>query len=239
MRWIIHVRASDQKQDESYQISECNEYVSFRNKENHPVIVFNEGIKSTRNSLSSRKVLMDMLEQIQPGDHLVVYTLDRLARKGRELVDIYDDLTEKKGVTIHSICQPNHDSKMIFMWAMCAQIERETTSRKTRDKLKHKKMCGEMTGAPPYGWTTDPTKLQEHRKEIRSTGKPYLLIPCPIEQKLVEKIMEWWKMGHSMGNITKMVNDSGARTRKGGLFQKTQIFRIISRQAKDSISLAS
>lgn len=229
MRWIIHVRASDPKQDETYQLSECHDYVAKRNKDCQEVIVFNEGIKSTRNAIGSRKVITQMLEELRPGDNLVVYTLDRLARKGRELVDIYDDLTEKMGVIMHSICQPNHDSKMIFMWAMCAQIERETTSRKTRDKLKHKKSCGEMTGTAPYGWKTDPDKLQTYRKEIRSTGKPYMLIPCPDEQATVGLMVDWHRNGWTLGDIAKKLNEEGATNRKGGTFNKTQVHRVISR----------
>lgn len=230
MRWIIHVRASDIKQDETYQLSECQEYIDRLNTENNPVIIFNEGIKSTRNAIKTRKVIQDMLAELKPGDNLVVYTLDRLARKGRELVDIYDDLTEKMGVKIHSICQPHHDSKMIFMWAMCAQIERETTSRKTRDKLKHKKLCGEMTGTAPYGWMTDPNILQEYRKEIRSSGKPYLLIECPEEQAVIANIKAWYSQGLSYSGITNRLKEEGYKNRAGGDFNKTQICRILNRE---------
>jgi len=84
-------------------------------------------------SKSSRPGLDAYLQQLKPGDCLLVWRLDRLGRSLRHLIDLVEDLRQR-GVGFKSICDGAIDTttasgELIFnVFASLAQFERRLSS---------------------------------------------------------------------------------------------------------------
>lgn len=228
MRYFLHARVSTNKQKTDAQIAECKIYINQNKKPGDEVLIFDEGDTTSMLPIDERPVILDILNQLKRGDVLVVYKLNRLARTGEDLVTLYNAVTKRKKAKLVSLCEPGHNPILIHAWAMGAEMEREGIQNNTKNALRNKRRNGELVGTAPYGWKTDPTRLQT-REDVRSTGKPYLLVPCPLEQQNVALIKTWHSEGISYGDIVKRLNAKGATNRKGGAFNKTQVFRVIRR----------
>lgn len=61
--------------------------------------------EETRSGVADRPALKALLERLRPGDSLVVWKVDRLARSLRGLLDVADLLTAR-GVALRSITEP-------------------------------------------------------------------------------------------------------------------------------------
>ena len=244
MRYIIFSRVSTEKQTTKNQLWECRNYVDSIKKLDDEVLEFDEPETSTRLSFDERPVLMSMLESVKRNDTLIVYTLSRLARAGDELIDIYINRLTKKGVNVISLSEPKVDKNIVHVYAMVAGMERDTISKNTKSGLMRKQACMEKVGTCWYGYKTDEGKLQE-RSNVRSTGKPYLLIPDPDEQRNLDLMIDLRKHGESYQDIANELANRGYMNRKGNRFQKNSVYRILSRierlnQApKDSLAIAS
>jgi DNA invertase Pin-like site-specific DNA recombinase len=97
--------------------------------------------------------------EFQEGDHLVVYSLDRLGRKVKDLIEIEEALF-RKGVKLRVICQPvdcsNATGRMYFhMLCMMAQWEREWNWERSQHGLKTARERG-VVGGQPSGYPDAP-----------------------------------------------------------------------------------
>jgi DNA invertase Pin-like site-specific DNA recombinase len=104
--------------------------------------------------------LRAMLEALKPGDTLVIYKPDRVARSMKELLVLLEDNLHAKDINLHiltGICaglhRPNAASiaeKMLFMVAaMAAEMERDLIKERTLDGLAAAKAQGRKGGRPP------------------------------------------------------------------------------------------
>ena len=189
---------------------------------------FDEQGISTRKKIEERPVLISMLETLRKGDTLVVYKLNRLARAGRELVVIWDDLT-KKGINLVSLYEKGVDEMMIHAYAMIGQAERRNIRESTISGLNRKKSKMEKVGSCLYGYKTDPTKIQMHQPDCHSYKKPYLLIKDTLEQEQVKVMIDCRKSGFSYGNICKFLEKRGYKNRNGNSINKSTIYRVLKR----------
>jgi DNA invertase Pin-like site-specific DNA recombinase len=112
----------------------------------------------------SRPGLDSLMEQLRPGDSVVVWRLDRLGRSLRHLIDVAADL-DAKGVGLVSL-QENLDTstpggKLIFhVFGALAEFERDLIRERTMAGLAAARARG-RTGGRPTVWT--PEKLQAAR----------------------------------------------------------------------------
>jgi len=231
MRYIIFSRVSTAYQTVANQIAECEKYVSDRIAEGDTVLRFEEPETSSRIDMDKRHVLQEMLNTVQRGDTLVIYKLDRLARSGDELVYIYNTKLVKRGVNIISLYEPYITKSQIHIYAYLGENERENVRIRTTTALRRKQQNFEKVGHCWYGYKTDPTKLQP-REKVRSSGKPYLLIPDEIEAEAVRLMTEAYKEGKTYQEITDYVNEQGALNRKGKPLQKMTVYRAIQRHKR-------
>jgi len=230
MRYVIFTRVSDIKQTTLNQTWECKKHLSAIQKQEDEVIEFNEPETSTRLKPAKRPILMAMLKFVQKGDTLVVYKMNRLARDSEEMVVIYNDLL-RKGVIVYSIQEPKLDKSIIHVFAMVAEMERESIRTTTISGLKRKQANMEKVGTAWYGYSTDKTKLQE-RPQVRSTGKPYLLVPKTSEQEQIEIMINMHQSGCSYGEIVQTLAEKGYKNRAGNPVQKMTVYRILKRLGK-------
>lgn len=227
MRYVIFSRVSTSMQTTENQIWECRNYVTSVKKPCDEVIEFDEPETSTRLKPDNRPVLKAMREFVKRGDTLIVYKMNRLARDSEEMVVIYNELL-RKSVSVHSLCEPHLDKTIICVFAMVAEMERESIRRTTKSGLKRKQANMEKVGTTWYGYKEDPNKLQI-REKVRSSGKPYLLIPQEDEQIQVSLMVDLYKSGYSFGQIERELDARGYTNREGNPVHKMTVHRVLTR----------
>jgi DNA invertase Pin-like site-specific DNA recombinase len=120
--------------------------------------------------LESRPGLDAMLDQLRPGDAVVIWRLDRLGRSLRHLIDLAADL-ESRGVALVSL-KENLDTttpggRLIFhVLGALAEFERDLIRERTQAGLAAARARGRVGGRPTV-WT--PEKLTTAR-EMHASG---------------------------------------------------------------------
>jgi DNA invertase Pin-like site-specific DNA recombinase len=120
--------------------------------------------------LESRPALDDLLEQVRPGDTVVVWRLDRLGRSLRHLIETVSAL-EQRDVAFVSLTE-NIDTgtpggRLIFhVFGALAEFERDLIRERTLAGLAAARARG-RTGGRPTVWTED--KLRTARA-MRASG---------------------------------------------------------------------
>lgn len=230
MRYVIFSRVSTSMQTTENQIWECRNYVDSVKKPEDEVIEFDEPETSTRLKPDKRPILKAMREFVNKGDTLIVYKMNRLARDSEEMIVIYNDLL-RKGVNVFSINEPKLDKSIICVFAMVAEMERESIRKTTQTGLRRKQAMMEKVGTTWYGYKTDESKPQQ-REKVRSSGKPYLLIPDENESSQVDLMQQLYQEGYSYGQIANELETRGFVNRKGNPVHKSTVYRVLKRQEK-------
>ena len=110
-----------------------------------------------------------LIEACQQGevDAVVVYKVDRLTRKQRDLWHLLDEVFETNGIGFVSVTEAFDTTTaagkaFLGMLGVFAQLERDLVSERTREALRQKKTKGEWVGRTPTGYAiSDSGKLQE------------------------------------------------------------------------------
>jgi DNA invertase Pin-like site-specific DNA recombinase len=101
---------------------------------------------------ADRPVLEQVLDQLRPGDTLVVWKLDRLGRSLRHLVDTVTRLAER-GVGFRSLQEAidtTPGGKLVFhVFAALAEFERDLVRERTSAGLAAARARGRRGGRPP------------------------------------------------------------------------------------------
>jgi DNA invertase Pin-like site-specific DNA recombinase len=124
--------------------------------------VFTETASGAR---TDRPTLAQVLDQLRPGDTLVVWKLDRLGRSLRHLVDLVTGLAER-GVGFRSL-QESIDTttpggKLVFhVFAALAEFERDLIRERTTAGLVAARARGRNGGRPPV---LDPGQVELARE---------------------------------------------------------------------------
>ena len=104
-------------------------------------------------STRTRPELDQLLDQLRPGDVIVVTKYDRLARSLRDLLDIVEVIKERGGgfrSLAEDIDTTTPAGRLIFhVFASIAQFERERISERTKEGLEAAKKRGRVGGRPP------------------------------------------------------------------------------------------
>ena len=151
-------------------------------------------------------------------DTLLVFRVDRLSRKVRELAQMVDELT-KNGVALKSITEPfdtaNAAGKMMLqMLGVFAEFEHATIVERTKVGMEKKAKGGRFVGGNvPYGYKLDPEKG---------------LIIHEEEALIVRKMFQMYAFGREgVYMITHNLNEAGHRKRSGHMWDKRVILHII------------
>lgn len=237
MKYIIYSRVSTKKQQTIAQVQKCIDYVNGVKQSGDEIIFFDEEDKTTRLPWQKRTKLKEMLDKIKPGDTLVVYSLDRIARKGTELSHIYVELLTEKGIKVISLLQPYVGTAQIYIHAFIAEMEREHISIKTKDALIEKQNRLEKVGTEWYGFKTDPNILNPN-ENARTHKKPYKLIPDNKEFEACTLMIRLQSEGYSYQQIAEKLSDLGYANRAGKPFQKMTVYRVLQRKERYNLALA-
>jgi site-specific DNA recombinase len=144
--------------------------------------------------------------EAQAFDTLLVFRVDRLSRKVRELALMVDELT-KHGVALKSITEPfdttNAAGKMMLqMLGVFAEFEHATIVERTKVGMEKKARSGKFVGGyVPYGYQLDPEKG---------------LVIHEVEALIVRKLFRMYALGKEGSSaICHELNDTGHRNRNG------------------------
>ena len=156
----------------------------------------------------NRPGLEEMLydAEAQTFNTLLVFRVDRLSRKVRELTQMVDELT-KYGVVLKSITEPfdtaNAAGKMMLqMLGVFAEFEHATIVERTKVGMEKKAKGGNFVGGNvPYGFTLEPEKgLVVHEEEAL----------------IVRKMFKMYALGKEGASaICNQLNEAGHRNRSG------------------------
>jgi DNA invertase Pin-like site-specific DNA recombinase len=158
-----YLRVSTGKQEETLQHEALNKAgVLKRNR------YVDHGVSGTK---TSRPGLDALLEDVEPGDTIVVYKLDRLGRSTAHVAKMIADLTEK-GVFIESVSDGLNSSTptgraMLQMLAIFAEMERSFIQERTVAGLQAAKAQGRVGGRPR---ATDSAQARQAQK-LRDAGE--------------------------------------------------------------------
>jgi DNA invertase Pin-like site-specific DNA recombinase len=154
-----------------------------------------------------RPGLTKLLDLVLDGkaDAIVVYKLDRLSRRTRDLLFLIEDLFKKAHIRFFSLTEQIDTETAIgkffltLMGAM-AQMERELIAERTKATLAYKKELGEYLGHVPYGYQVRNEKLVNNEKE----------------QQVILEMKRLKKYGFSYRKIATLLNNQGIPTRSKG-----------------------
>jgi site-specific DNA recombinase len=171
----------------------------------------------------SRPGIQRVLELVKAGEvsGIVIYKLDRLGRSTSDLLDIAK-LIDKKGVAIHSLTEKIDTSSAIgrFFFTLTsalAEMERGLISERTIAALAEKRAKNERTNfKAQFGY------------EFTPDGK---VIENPIEQRIIQIVVELKAQGESVRGIQKRLTADGYLNRNGKPFATSAIFYMIKKAA--------
>ena len=219
MRVALYIRVSTERQANEgdsleEQESELRKYCDFRKFEIHNIYI--ERGKSGGNT--KRPEYQKLVKDIQQRKikAVVVKKLDRLSRSLLDFENLMR-LMNENDVEFISI-KENFDTTTAMGKAMLrvalvfAQLEREQTSERLSDVMNFRATQGLFNGGfRPYGYSIVEKEL----------------VPYPKEKEQVEFIFDKFLDNHSTTLTAKALNHIGYRNRKGDLWDKRQIQRVL------------
>lgn len=160
-------------------------------------------------------------------DGVIIAKLDRITRSVKDLASLMEQF-QKKAVSLISVEESLDTSSasgrlVLNIMVSVSQWEREAIGERTKTALKFIKSAGHPAGTAPYGFTA------QLRPVINGKAQRMPLIPNPDEQAIIAIVREAHNSGHSYQEIADTLNVSGHRTRKGGMWQKMYIGRMLKK----------
>lgn len=120
---------------------------------------------------AGRDELDNILDHLRPGDELVIWKLDRLARSTKKLLP-FIELLDTKGVTFRSLTEgitttgPNGKTMLTILTAL-ARLERDTTTERTKSGMAIAAAHGRHGGRPVI---TAENAAVKRAHELKASG---------------------------------------------------------------------
>ena len=120
-------------------------------------------------SKRDRPELGKLLDQLRPGDVVVVAKYDRLARSLRDLLDLVEAIKDR-GAGFRSLAEDIDTTtpagRLVFhVFASIAQFERERIAERTKEGLQAAKARGRVGGRPPALTAAQKAEVRRMRDE--------------------------------------------------------------------------
>lgn len=151
---------------------------------------------------------------------LLIAKLDRLSRNAGFILTLRD-----AGVEFVCCDMPDANTLTVGLFAVLAQHERETISKRTKDALTAKKARGATLGTPAnltaearqHGLAIRQQNAREHQANKQASRVATLL----------------QTQGHTLTQIARELNEAGYRTRRGNAFHLATVRRLLVRAATE------
>jgi site-specific DNA recombinase len=169
-------------------------------------------------TMGKRPALQQALKAAGKGCALVAYSLSRLARSTRDMLQIAEQL-ERQGADLVSLTEKidttSAAGRMVFrMLAVLAEFERDLVGERTAAALAHKKSKGEVYCGPVFGFRCVGGKL----------------IEIPDERKAIAAIGRMRKRGLPYRDIAAKLNAGGIEGKRGGQWHASTVRYLLNRQ---------
>ena len=180
-------------------------------------VCIDAGISGSR--MDNRPALQRAMQAISKGNALVFYSLSRLGRSTRDILELSDQLQDK-GADMVSLSEQFDTTtaagKLMFgMLALLAEFERGLVSERTKMALAQKKATGEVYSPTPYGFAEIEGRLVTVKKEART----------------VADILRKREQGQSYEAIANQLNADGIPSKRGGRWYPSTVHYLVKRQA--------
>jgi DNA invertase Pin-like site-specific DNA recombinase len=178
-----------------------------------------EGISGS-NGLDTRPGLAEAFRQLEAGeaDALVVYRLDRLARKLGSQITWIEQL-ESRGRHVISVTEPDvgQDEMRVFVRQVLgavAEYERATIVRRMKDGRALKAERGGFAyGEPAYGQRAQDRELAADSAEVQ----------------VITRMRQMQAEGLSLRAIARALNDEAVPPKRGGAWHAQTVARVLAR----------
>jgi site-specific DNA recombinase len=182
----------------------------------YEITAIHEDAGITGTSLDKRPGLRSAIAQTGKGMALVSYSISRIARSTRDMLQIADQI-QAKGADLVSLTEKIDTTtaagKMVFrMLAVLSEFERDVIAERTIGALAHKKSKREVYSPVPLGFEA----CDGH------------LLPSAAETQVIAKIRSMHLEGHSLRQIATSLNEEGISGKKGGKFHASTIRSVLA-----------
>ena len=169
----------------------------------------------TGTSLDKRPGLRAAISQTKKGMALVSYSISRIARSTRDMLQIADQI-QSKGADLVSLTEKIDTTtaagKMVFrMLAVLSEFERDVIAERTSGALAHKKAKREVYSPVPLGFEARDGRL----------------LPSAAETEVIATIRSMRFKGLSLRQIADHLNAAGIAGKKRGRFYASTIRAVL------------
>ena len=174
------------------------------------------GISGTK---SDRPELLAALKQTTKDTALVCYSLSRLTRSTKDMLQLSEELNSK-GANLVSLTEKIDTTtaagKMLFrMLAVLNEFERDQIAERTKAALSHKKANGEAYNHSPFGYQREGDKLVKDVAEAKTIAL--------IKRKRIQ--------GASIRDIVEELNSKGIKPKKANKWNPSSVYYVLRRAA--------
>lgn len=170
-----------------------------------------------------RRAWHELVAAIEAGSvtALYGYSLSRLARSTRELLDLAA-LCVAHDVPIRLAKEGDIDGSTptgrlyLTVLAAMATFEAEVASERGHDRNEAMRQRGQFIGRPGYGWLID-----------KATGR---LVPDPKTMPIVKRVARLYASLRSPARVARALNEAGVAAPQGGIWMEGTVRRILARQ---------
>ena len=171
-------------------------------------------------SMTKRDGLHAALKATTKGMALVCYSISRLARSTRDMLEIAERL-DAKGADLVSLTEKIDTTtaagRMVFkMLAVLADFERDQLGERTKMALAHKRANGEVYAPIPFGFEAIEGRL----------------VAVKQEAAIVADILRMRDAGQSFAEIAGTLNARGIAGKRGGRWFASTVRYVIHRQQR-------
>lgn len=207
---VMYARVSTEEQaTEGYSIKAQKDLLSSY-AEKHNLIIVSEYIDEGKSgkSIDGRPQMMRLLEDAKQKkfEAVVVYKLDRLARKTRDSLEIVETLGSH-GVQLISLSEnidttTPHGKMFYTVLSSLAEMEREQIVGRVKMGMTQRAKEGKWNGGQCFGYDAKEKKLSVNEAEA----------------KIVKEIFEYADQGFGYKKIVGILNRKGYTTKRGNVF---------------------
>lgn len=174
------------------------------------------GISGTK---SDRPELLAALEHTTKDTALICYSLSRLTRSTKDMLQLSEELN-RKGANLVSLTEKIDTTtaagKMLFrMLAVLNEFERDQIAERTKSALSHKKANQEAYNHTPFGYQRKGDKF------IKDVG----------ESKAIALIQRKREQGASIRDIVEELNSKGIKPKKANKWNPSSVYYLLKRAA--------
>ena len=212
---VFYGRASTAKQEMSCEIQISEVENKFGKMDNY---FCDEGISGAA-PIEKRVELLAMIDGLNRGDKVYVYSVSRIARDTFAALWIEKEIT-KQGATLHSVKEDLDASpESILLKQICyafAEYERQMIRARTKAAKKTYRQQGKFIGGTrEYGYQVIDGELVEDFEE----------------QSVIDMVKEWKSSGEKMTTIQQKLNDAGIPSATGKEWHYMSVRKLIKRVA--------